>query len=213
MSKTITQPSGLQQNSVNPPGRSFTMIEDSIDNSPLKSHEKDRYRRLVRIIRRCGGICDWSRRRLAAALDISIETLKRLFARLRLFGKLCVQYRRISGVLNDTNVYTLPGGGGVINDPEKLKAKELKTTTPPQARREDNHNPAMRKLYELNGVLHGQLRSLRAILKGRTYQRSRIDTDNLVCVAMEPSGPPPELSVADLEIRAKMLQQIQERNR
>lgn len=184
MSKSIQTSEALQVNFPQTSNvisrQSFTIVEDSIDEHRLSPGEERTYRKLKRLIRLGRGVCEWCHRQLCAYLGISDSTLRRHLRRLRAALLLVIRHRPPArgSRLSETNIYSLPGGGVVKNEPQVLKANSLKTTAPPLARRIENHNPAMKKLYEWNGVLQGQLRSLRAMVRGQKQEVRRAPSDS-----------------------------------
>jgi len=137
------------------------MVEDSIDDLSLNGNEQTTYRKLKRLIRFCGGECDWPERRLLAHLDMKESTFTSHRRRLEAVGLILVKRRRRFGCRqNDTNIYRLSDGGFKIK-PQKRTEKDLKTTTPTrenprdewEARRvqdREDHN-RMREQYETVG--------------------------------------------------------------
>jgi len=137
------------------------MVEDSIDDLSLNGNEQTTYRKLKRLIRLCGGECDWPERRLLAHLDMKESTFTSHRRRLEAVGLIVVKRRRRFGCRqNDTNIYRLSDGGFKIK-PQKRTEKDLKTTTPTrenprdewEARRvqdREDHN-RMRERYETVG--------------------------------------------------------------
>jgi len=111
--------------------RPFTIVEDEIDELGLNSGEQKSYRKMKRLIRMCGGRCDWPRRRIMDYLGIGLTTYKNHIRKLVAAGLLVVTYRRVPGCrLSDTNVYALPKGEGSKIRPQVRTEKNLKTTTP-----------------------------------------------------------------------------------
>jgi hypothetical protein len=68
--------------------------------------------------------------------------------------------RRISRTRCATSVYVLTRHTNVT----EKKRSRLKTKAAPPRRR-DNHPPALRKMYDINGILMAQVRGLRALLR------------------------------------------------
>jgi hypothetical protein len=115
----------------------FTAVPDRVDDLGLTRTQQSTYRVMLRIIRRCDGVCDWPKRRLAAECRVSESTLVRDIRSLKAKGLIVVEYRKVRTCnrWNDTNLYSLPVplsevGGGVKNEGEKQAEKDLKTTTP-----------------------------------------------------------------------------------
>jgi hypothetical protein len=108
---------------------SFTMVPDSIDRHALSSGAKDSLRKLTRLIRRLGGVCDWPERRIAARLGLCRGTYRDHRRKLEATGQIELERRRREGCrLNDTNILRL-GGGGLKIQPQK-QSEVLTTTTP-----------------------------------------------------------------------------------
>jgi len=108
----------------------FTMVEDSIDALGLNGSVQMTYRKLKRVIRLCGGECDWPERRLLAYLGMKESTFTSHRRQLEAVGLIVVTRRRRFGCRqNDTNIYRLSEGGSKIC-PQKSTEKYLKTNTP-----------------------------------------------------------------------------------
>ena len=117
------------EKSTNTRGITFTIIEDEIDSLGLNGSEEKTYRQLKRLIRLCGGGCDWPERRILAHLGMRQTTYRRHRRKLEASGWILVQRRRQFGCrLNDTNILRL-GNGGAKNAPQKRTEKDLKTKT------------------------------------------------------------------------------------
>lgn len=94
-----------------------------------------------RIIEACGGTCDWSRRRLAAQMNLSLNQFDRHTSASIKRGLLDKDNRRHSRKYNRTNLWKLgplAGGGGTPMSGEEKKELILKTSTPPLTRTVEN---------------------------------------------------------------------------
>lgn len=136
------------------------MVEDSIDDVGLNGNEQTTYRKMKRLIRMCGGQCDWSERRLLAHLGMKETTFSSHRRRLEAVGLIVVTRRRRFGCRqNDTNIYRLKEGGSKI-EPQKSSEKTLKTNAPArenpraawEARREQDRKDHERKSAEYAAV-------------------------------------------------------------
>jgi hypothetical protein len=108
----------------------FTMVEDSIDAHLLRGGVERTYRKLKRLIRLCGGECDWPKRRIAAHLGMKLGTYDDHRRDLERSGLIVIERRRQKGCRqNDTNILRLSVGGLKIQ-PQKRTEKIFKPTTP-----------------------------------------------------------------------------------
>jgi hypothetical protein len=127
MSSNISTPTRFRKPFAEKNNEPFTIVLDSIDSYTIGRVHKDTYRKLVRLVRLCGGQCDWPVRRIAAYCDMLVETYKQHQRVLKRAGLIHVKDRSIPGCrLSDTNILTLTGGG-VKKTPQRSTEKDLKT--------------------------------------------------------------------------------------
>lgn len=106
--------------------KSFTIVEDSIDAFEFTPGAERSYRKLKRLIRLTGGSLDWSMRRLAAHLGISIRSCQYHLKAIHRAGLISIEQRRGMGCrLSETNIIRLARGGATKFTQKLVPEKNL----------------------------------------------------------------------------------------
>lgn len=112
--------------------RGFAQVDNLIDCYGLGRPVKDTYRKVINLVRMCGGVCDWHMRRIAAYFHMEYETYRAHQRILKRVGLIAVVSRRIKGCRqNMANLLRLVVG--VVKNNQDRKEKDLKTNTPAPA--------------------------------------------------------------------------------
>ena len=127
MSSTIATPTRFRKPFAEKNNQPFTIVLDSIDSYTIGRVHKDTYRKLVRLVRLCGGQCDWPVRRIAAYCDMELETYRQHQRVLKRAGLIEVTERRQARCRqNLPNLLRL--SGGVVKSSDQVSTeKDLKT--------------------------------------------------------------------------------------